>query len=135
MPETFPFVETDGGRKASTRSRQTNDCTVRAITVATGLSYDEVYDILADLGRKCSKGWGIPKQFDIRGYRLQWQAFQAVKGERRMNPVRFCREYPKGRYIGRTAKHVFAVIDGTVYDLYKERDDRCIYGCWSVKEI
>lgn len=49
-----------------------------------------------------------------------------------MNPGKFCRQCGEGRWIAKTAGHVFAVIDGAVYDTASPRPDLCIYGAWKV---
>lgn len=131
----FPFVICDGGRATSRRPRQTNDCTVRAIALATGADYDFAYDTLKEAGRKCSRGFHFrkwAKDQSFNGFTFEWMAFPAVKGERRMNPMSFYKLFPQGRYIAKTARHVFAVIDGVVHDSWEQRADRCIYGCWKV---
>lgn len=45
------YVRCDAGRSASRRPRQKNDCTVRALALARGLTYDEAYDTLKAAGR------------------------------------------------------------------------------------
>jgi hypothetical protein len=49
-----------------------------------------------------------------------------------MTPVQFCAEHPEGVHICKTAKHVFAVIEGVVHDDAPVRDDRCVYRSWRV---
>ncbi len=133
MAPAFRF--TDAGRAGSKRPRQKDDCTVRAIASAADLAYDDAYDLLAAGGRVSSR------RFDLRfwapnhlanGYRLCWRPFQAVKGQTRMNPFQFCADFPRGRFIVRTAKHVFAIVDGVVLDTTAPRPDRCIYGTWEL---
>jgi hypothetical protein len=134
----YPFVYTDGGRSESRRPRQASDCTVIALAVAADLPYDEAYDILKDAGRKSHRGFNFRAWADnqiVRDWFFEWVSFPAVKGQRRMNPVRFCCEFPKGRYIARVAKHVVAVVDGTMYATFPERDDRCIYGVWALTSV
>jgi hypothetical protein len=134
----FPFVYNDAGRLQSKRSKQKNDCTVRALSLSAEVDYDIAYDLLKDRGRKSSKGHFFPKQRsdDIAlGYKFIWKSFPAVKGQKRMNPERFAEEFPEGVYICRTAKHVYMVQDGVVHDIFKNRPDRCIYGCWKVVKI
>lgn len=121
----------DGGRSQSKRKAQKNDCTVRALAIARSIPYDDAYDILKDAGRKCSRG------FDFVGWIADqpWAAkiaFPAVKGQRRMNPAQFCREYPQGTFILRVSKHVFAVVDGVVHDTFENRPDRCVYCAWRI---
>jgi hypothetical protein len=129
------FVQSDAGRSLSKRPKQKNDCTVRAVVEATGIAYDAAYDILKEAGRKCSTGfhfkdWAATNP--LEGFVFKWKPFQAVKGERRMNPVKFCETHPTGTYILKTAKHVFAVKNGKIYDTFCEHDERCVYGCWEV---
>lgn len=136
----FPFNYNDGGRSTSKRSKQKNDCTVRALALATKTPYDEVYEVLASHGRKCSQGiffWKWLKSIDntVLDHRFDRTSFPAVKGLRRMNPVRFCEEHPRGTYICTTAGHVFAVIDGVVQDDHQTYDERCIYSAWFVQPL
>lgn len=123
------FKKSDAGRSASRRPRQSNDCTVRAYALAAGIAYDEAYDLLAEAGRKSGRGFGFRKFIEAKGY--VWIGFPAVKGERRMNPYRFAAEHPHGRFILKTAKHVFPVIDGVILDDVPPRLDRCVYGAWT----
>jgi hypothetical protein len=53
----------------------------------------------------------------------------------RINPSQFGERFPTYRYIRRTAKHVFAVIEGVVY--YTDPPDvfRRIYGVWRVDGV
>jgi len=132
-PLTVYFKKTDSGRSISRRARQINDCTVRALAAATDTPYDAAYDLLAEAGRKCSRGfhfraWAV--NAEVNGYTFRWRPFQAVKGQDRMNPAKFCTEFNQGRWIVRTAKHVMAVIDGVVHDTIAPSPVRCIYGAW-----
>ena len=133
----FPFVYNDAGRLKSKRSKQKNDCTVRALALSAEVDYDVAYDLLKYRGRKASKGHFFPKQRsdDIAfGYKFIWKSFPAVKGQKRMNPERFAIEFSKGVYICKTVKHVYVVIDGIINDIEKVSwfDGKCVYGCWKV---
>ena len=137
----YPFVESDAGRSLSRRPKQSNDCTVRALSLVTSVPYDTVYDLLAAEGRKCGRGFqfknfvrrsGVISQSvpgEILGHSVDKFYFPGKRGERRMNPFTFARTKPfnEGRWIVKVAKHVFAFIDGTAYDMCPEPDDRCIY--------
>lgn len=130
---TYPFVKDDAGRSQSKRPRQRNDCTVRALTIACQIPYDEMYDFLADKGRKSWKGFNLKWLEDgmsFFGHRVEKTTFQAVKGQKRMNPKTFSEQFTKGRYVVKVAKHVFAFVDGVSHDTFQERDDRCIYVAW-----
>ena len=119
----------DGGRSLSKRPRQKNDCTVRALAIARGLSYDDAYDILKNAGRSCSRGFHFPDWMasQVWGRKI---SFPAVKGQRRMNPAAFVVAFPNGRYICQVAKHIFAVVDGVVHDIFENAPDRCIYSIY-----
>lgn len=51
-------------RDASAAHNETNDCTVRAITAATGLTYDQVHAAMKARGRKNRKGSSIATMQD-----------------------------------------------------------------------
>ena len=135
---TYPFQKNDGGRSKSLRPNEKNDCTVRCLAIAFGLQYDLAYDILtAAAGYRPGKGchfrqW-LGKRRTFNRYRITWIEFPAVKGQQRMNPVIFAKTYHRGRYICRTAKHVYAVIDGVVQDNNPEYNERCIYGAYRLE--
>lgn len=135
VTKSYPFVYSDAGRTESKRPKQKNDCTVRAVALALEVPYDRAYDMLKSAGRKSHQGFHFnewAQEEVVNDKRLKWRPFQAVKGQKRMNPVRFSQEFPTGRWIVRTAGHVFAFIDGVGYDDTKEPDGRCIYGAWEV---
>lgn len=124
----YAWQRTDAGRAASRRPKQTNDCTVRAVAVACGLAYG----LLADAGRVSGRRMtGFPEWLAHQGWAIK-HGFPAVKGRRRMTVAAFVAAYPRGRFIVRVAKHVFAAIDGVVYDDIAPRRDRCVYTVWEV---
>lgn len=128
----YPFIQSDAGRSASKRPKQKDDCTVRAISIARKLPYDDAYDLLAAAGRKCAKGFDIMTWLAEQPWAIKL-SFPAVKGQRRMNPVSFCETHKTGTYIVRVAKHVFTIKDGVVYDTFAPRPDRCIYTSWEIR--
>lgn len=131
----YKYQYTDGGKSLSKRPKQINDCTVRALAIVANIAYDEAYDLLSERGRICNKRFFFPnkaKDDCIAGLILKWKSFPAIKGQERMNIGKFGIEHPKGIYVCKTAKHVFAVIDGVVYDSFESYPERCIYGMWTV---
>lgn len=137
---SYPFIIHDGGRSSSKRPRQKNDCVVRAVALATSLPYDTVYDLMAEGGRKSSQGfhlreWLATQNNVVNSYRFVWEPYPACKGLRRMNPVDFADEHPRGTFICKTAGHVYAVINGVAHDLEPTYDESCIYGAWWVYKI
>jgi hypothetical protein len=135
---------TDGGRSAAGFKGETGDCTVRAISIAAGLPYKEVYDGISALAastrwasRRRARGQsttarnGVPMRV-VKAYLLAhgfcWVPTMEIgsgckvhlRGE----------ELPAGKLVVRLSKHLCAVIDGMIYDNHDpSRDgDRCVYG-------
>lgn len=134
---SYRFQKHDGGRSVSRRPKQQNDCTVRALAVATGMPYDDAYDILKEAGRQSSRKFKMPEWMSkqpLAALRFEKMTFPSVKGQPRMNPVRFCSQFPYGTFIVRTAKHVFVIRDGVAIDTEQEPAERCIYSAWRVVE-
>lgn len=130
--------------------RATGDCAARAITIATGLKYGDVYHAINDLAkceRKGSRKRGIS---DARTgvYSSTMKKFMASIGWKwtpTMGIGTGCHvhlrdgELPTGRLVVAVSKHYTAVIDGVIHDTYDpSRPDaftgqgtRCVYGYWS----
>lgn len=133
-PTGHPWAYSDAGRAASRRPRQGNDCTVRALAIARGLSYDEAYDLLAHAGRRSGQRLNLGPWLSEQAWARKI-AFPAVKGQPRMTPPSFCTRFAQGRFICKAAKHVFAVVDGVVYDTEPVGDRRCIYTAWRIEAL
>lgn len=116
-------IITDGGKPANLQEHNL-DCTVRALACATGLSYEVAYIIAEDAGRQpgCSYPWAqVVREWVFQGFgHYEWDT-----DTRDTTVAAFIRQHPQGRFVIRTqfhgAKigHVFAVVDGVVYDNYK----------------
>ena len=92
---------------------------VRAIAVATGKSWLEVYDDLYRLGRAV---YDMENSNDVWGlylYRLGFQPFLLPESCPQCVTVKeFCRYFPRGSYIIGTGSHAIAIIDGDYYDTF-----------------
>ena len=137
------FTYDDGGRAAAGYKRMTGDCVVRAISIAAQRPYQEVYD---EIGIACQKErrskrrsrkshprTGVHKA-TIKRYLEEhgwsWVPTMAIGSGAKVH-LR-ANELPGGRIIVSLSKHVAAVIDGMVHDLYLDDRDgtRCVYGYW-----
>jgi len=131
----------DGGRAEAGFKGAARDCVTRAIAIATGRPYKDVYAEInaAAIGerggkRKSSARTGVHKR-TTRKYleSLGWKwtpTMQIGSGCK----VHLCaNELPKGRLIVKVSKHLTAVIDGLIHDTYDPSRDglRCVYGYWS----
>ena len=127
------FFKTDAGRALSKRPASKKDCTVRAVALVLGMSFDSAYEALAAAGRQPHKAFNFDGWMKATG-KFVWVSFPAEKGKRRMTPEAFLGLYPAGAFILKTAKHVFAVIDGVVLD-EQPNTGRCVYGAWKLMEM
>lgn len=104
------------------------DCTVRAISKVTGLSWQETYLYLLIQGYMMSD---MPSANRVWGELLKSFGFK-----RQLLPdtcpdcytIRdFCRDNPIGTYLLGTGEHVVAVIDGNYYDSWDSGNEIPIY--------
>lgn len=97
--------------------KQTGDCVVRAIAVATGRSWRGVYRDLCELGEiECE----LPNSNSIWGLYLSDQGFRQFllpeSCPKCLTVRAFCERYPRGVYVIGTGSHAVAVMDGDYYD-------------------
>jgi len=135
------FVYDDGGRAAAGYKGPADDCACRAIAIAAGMPYQEVYDALNVLGQaerlgrrrksKSSARTGVHKPA-IRRYMaaIGWTWTPL------MFPGQGCAvhladgELPPGRLVVSVSRHTVAVIDGIIRDTFdpSRAGTRCVYG-------
>jgi hypothetical protein len=140
------FQFDDGGRKAAGYQGDTGDCVVRAITIATELPYQRVYDKINEIG-KWEKRHAKPGESKSRGARNGIRNTSARKLLKNsgwiwtptMHIGSGCKvhlrdgELPAGRLIVSVSKHLVAVIDGVIHDTHdcSRGGTRCVYGYWN----
>ena len=147
--ETFKF--NDGGREAAGYKGKANDCVCRAIAIITGKPYQEVYDALADgnanqrqakhNGRKSSVGSRTARSGIMTN--RKWFDNYMVQNSFVWTPTMLigqgCKvhlkadELPKGKLVVSVSRHMVAVIDGVVNDIYDctRNGRRCVYGYYT----
>jgi hypothetical protein len=124
-------VYDDGGRAAAGFKGEARDCVARAIAIATGKPYREVYDALnAWIKRyrpRCNKHTsgregartGVRKRIRhayLTALSWRWTPTMRVGSGCRVH-LR-ADELPPGRLLVATSKHLVAVIDGVIHDTY-----------------
>lgn len=148
----MPFKKNDGGRAAAGYQGSVGDCTVRAIAIATGKPYQEVYDDLFELNRnsrwrspsgKRSPRDGNTNMKTIRAYMesLGWRWVPRMKIGSGCTTHLAADELPAGRLVVRLSRHLCAVIDGVINDTFDPQRstlicengvqriaERCVYG-------
>lgn len=97
--------------------KQTSDCVIRALAIATSQSWNQVYKDLCNLGGKECE---MPNANYIWGMYLKDKGFEQFllpESCPRCTSVRsFSMRYPDGIYVIGTGSHAVAVIDGDWYD-------------------
>lgn len=121
----------DGGRQAAGYKGEAGDCFVRAVAIATGREYREVYDLVNTLGGNARTG--VMKQVanDVMDY-LGWQWTATMQFGKGCTTHLRADELPKGKIVTRLSRHYAAVIDGVLFDTHDSSRDgnRCVYGYW-----
>lgn len=108
------------------------DCSIRALAVATGVSYTVASMTFSARGRRLGKGTDVA---------LSTQLHEEVLGMRRVTLAEglrleaFLEVARTGCYIIHKKGHAFAVIDGVVHDWSNtSKESTCIRRCWKVTE-
>ena len=141
---SIEFQYDDGGRAAAGFRGTTGDCVTRAIAIATGKPYREVYDALNGYAKRERRGkrkrstsnarTGVHKPTTRRylaDLGWEWTPTMAI-GSGCTVHLR-ADELPAGTIIVAVSKHVAAIKDGVLHDLYdcSRSGTRCVYGFWS----
>lgn len=102
------------------------DCTVRAISVAEGISWDEAYDNLSDsardMGLMMSSVEAIEEYLDERYVRVPF--YTDTVGE-------FIDSHPYGTYLITMRGHITVLKNGINYDTF-DCSDRIMWTAWRV---
>jgi hypothetical protein len=150
------FVYDDGGRAAAGFKGETGDCACRAIAIATGKPYREVFDGLNGLcallavsrnGRPASSETGIPDHvihLYLSPLGWQWTSTDDHATHPYLSSVgwnanstkalRLHRwDLPTGRLVVSVRKHLVTVIDHVVHDNREHwRGRRIVHGYWTL---
>lgn len=117
---------------AGSPENERNDCTVRALAIATNCPYHDCYMLLANFGRKPNKGTNIRKFFK-NNRSVFGHAFNKLKFRKPITLNKFVKKYPIGTYYVRISRHVFVVKDGVAIDMERPKTYCRITDAWEVK--
>lgn len=116
---------------ANPLGRRVNDCTVRAISLATNLSWDEAYDWLS-LYAKSQAIMMDEVEYIDQFLDEHFIKMCGCKGQVKVTIDQFINSHPTGTYLITMNGHITCCIDGTIYDTFDPRD-RIIWGIYEVR--
>ena len=117
---------------ANPYGRLINDCTVRAISLATGNSWNDTYEELSNFAR--TQGRMFDDVMYIDGYLDKM--FKKIYSRRRgsnLTVEEFIKKHPKGIFLITMRGHITCCIDGIIYDTFYP-GDRIVWDAYEVKE-
>ena len=141
------FQYNDGGREAAGFKGNAGDCVARAISIASGRPYAEVYARLAEGNGTQRAGKNGKQSASARnGINVTRKWFKDLMVEwgfvwvPTMTIGSGCKvhlradELPAGRLVVSVSKHYTTMIDGVINDTWNpdRGGDRCVYGYWKL---
>lgn len=127
------------------RTGKTNDCSVRALSNATLLEYEECEDLLLHYGRRLNEGATLEQiskscvAFGLRNiqafglsnhYKMTSFGYQS-KQQKGITLKNFLKQNQKGRFVVLYSKHVIAVVDGQVVDTIENNPNVFVIAAFS----
>lgn len=140
---------TDGGRASAGFSQERNDCTVRALVEATGISYADAHAYMARNGRKNGRGAKfiecVYELFCMNGVKLKYHAthcqvrynvsedkiIKIWNGPRTLGQFLATADINK-KYIANLHGHVVAVVNKKMADSFQPGMRSLLGGYWEV---
>jgi hypothetical protein len=136
-------VYNDGGRAAAGRRGDARDCAARAISIATGIGYNQAYALINEIAKtergSRRRGGRSSARNGVHGATMRrimdalgWQWTPTMKIGEGCRVHLSADELPAGRIIVSLSRHYAAVIEGELHDTHDcSRDGtRCVYGYW-----
>lgn len=135
------LVIDDGGRGEAGFKGSAGDCVTRAVAIASGRPYHEVYEQLAMFAGAERKSKGRTARNGIHTSRAWFKRYMTALGFAWVPTMQIgsgCTvhladgELPMGRLVVNVSRHLTAVIDGVIHDTFDPSRDgrRCVYGYW-----
>ena len=119
------FELDDGGRSRHYKGK-TGDCVVRALAIATGTDYKEIFKELLDISYEIGH---MPNTHEVEKVFLERHGFTKNKTPRNIKGKKisvraFTTIAPKGRIVARTREHSVAIVNNVARDTWL--DERCV---------
>lgn len=104
--------------------RSVGDCSVRAISAALGISWDDAHDLLSENAKLMGD---MPSSDGVWGAVLRQNGFNRAAIPNTCpdcyTAKEFCRDHPRGVYVLGFGGHVATVIDGDLWDSWNSLNE------------
>lgn len=133
-----PYEEGHPIKQEITEAKDTNSCTVVALSCVTGNSWKACDGYLRKYGRRYRKGMLRKQQEEaFKGLTKFVTKESPYNSSNRITIGQFLKKHPKGKFYCCVRGHAFAIIDGVLYD-HSERLRRQItfaYRFYTLEEV
>lgn len=116
---------------ANPYGRKVNDCTVRAISLATGETWNNTYKELSDFARMQGSMFDDIMYIDFY-LDKNFEKIYCKASNQRLTVDNFIKKYNKGIYLITMRGHITCCINGTIYDTFYP-GDRLVWDAYKVK--
>lgn len=136
------WIYDDGGRSKYFKG-STGDCVTRSISIATGMDYKEVYDLINKYAKEeqiddlcvSNDRTGVSRELAdkiLADLGWKWHACM-IFGKGCTTHLKDGELPKKGTFIVSVSKHLTTVVDGVIYDTYdpSRNGTRCVYGYYA----
>ncbi len=117
---------------ANPRNRKVNDCTVRAISLAEGKTWDKTYEELSDFAQAQAIMPDDVRYIDEYLDR-KYEKICGCKNRFQITVGEFIKQNPYGIYLITMNGHITCCIDGCIYDTF-DPSDRFVWGAYRVRD-
>jgi hypothetical protein len=100
------------------------DCSIRAVSLALGISWDDAFDLVAEMAKNMgvmphnNAAWGaVLRRYGFNRALIPNTCPDCYTAED------FCRDYPEGVYVLGFGNHTATIKDGNIYDTWNSSDE------------
>lgn len=108
--------------------RRVGDCSIRALSTALGISWEEAYALASNAGFLMGD---MPSSDSVWGAVLRQAGFSRHAVPNSCPDCysigKFAEDHPRGVYVVGTGRHVATVVDGDVFDSWNSLDEIPVY--------
>lgn len=115
---------------ANPLNRKVNDCTIRAISLATGRTWDETFSDLCAVAQ-CRAIMPDDITYIDEYLEENFQKVCGCKGNINVTVGEFVDTHPQGIYLITMRGHITCAIDGCIYDTFNPKD-RYVWGAYKI---